>query len=271
MQRLERPNPYDQTIKALYELEVPWRTPVLLNDVNKLLRPGIRPKDIDLALQILIGTTFSTEKALCASSNDLESPMVDLITARLAGFDPETTAIVFPGEGAKAVRRESLGVGGTVDGFRQFFLPTNRIVDNGRVVGVTVELPIDTREELASGRFRQILVVDDVVATGKTLNTLRAAVQECSPNPLAFTSCVWFAREPTDITGYESVRAVYRYWTREGYAALNSLSTWLRTDWKGFVVRGKYKEKYIRYPYGFDKQIDYIRSLTTIGDLYEQT
>lgn len=266
----ERQQPFSQTIEALYELDVPRQTPVLLNDVNKLLKPGVRPEDMDMAIQILIGTTFSTEAALYASSNDLAVPMVDLAAGMLADADPETTAMVFPGEGAKAVRRESLGGDRAVDGFQQFFLPTNRIVDNGRVVGVTVEVPENAQEELASGQFREILVIDDVIATGKTLNTLREAVQKCSPNPLAFTSCVWFARKPTDVAGYDVVRGVYRYWSNDGYPALNSLSTCLRTDEKGFIVREKYKKKYIQYPYGFDKQIDYIRSLTTIGDLYEQ-
>lgn len=260
---------FGQAIEALYELDVPRQTPVLLNDVNKLLRPGVKPGDMDVALQILIGTTFSTEAALYASSSALEVPMVDLATGMLADANPETTAIVFPGEGAKAVRRESLGGDSALGSFQQFFLPTNRMVDNGRVVGVTVEVPENAREELASGQFRHVMVIDDVIATGKTLNTLRAAVQEYSPNPLTFTSCAWFIRKPTDVVGYDSVRGIYQYWCNEGYPALNSLSTWLRTDEKGFIVRENYKKKYIRYPYGFDKQIDIIRELTTIGDYYE--
>lgn len=265
----ENLQPFCQAIEALYELDVPWQTPVLLNDVNKLLKPGVRPEDMDVALQILIGTTFSTKAALYANSNTLEVSMVNLATSILADADPETTAIVFPGEGAKAVRRESFGDDSTLDGFQQFFLPTNRMVDNGRVVGVTVEIPENTREKLASGQFRQVVVIDDVIATGKTLNTLRATLQERSPNPLAFTSCVWFARKPTDVVGYDVVRGIYRYWSNDGYPALNSLSTWLRIDEKGNKVRESYKRKYIRYPYGFDKQIAYIRSLTTIGDVYE--
>lgn len=270
MQSPDRPQLFGQAIEASYELEVPRQTPVLLSDVNKLLKPGVRPEDMDMALQILIGTTFSTKEALYVRSDDLEIPMVDLADSMLAEADAQTTAIVFPGEGGKAVQRESLDGDSAVGSFQQFFLPTSRIVDNGRVVGVTVQMPENAQEALASGQLKQVLVVDDVIATGKTLNTLRAAVQECSPNPLAFTSCVWFARKPTDVIGYDVVRGVYRYWSNDGYPALNSLSTWLRTDEKGFIVREKYKKKYIRYPYGFDKQIDIIRNLTTIGDSYEQ-
>lgn len=270
----ERLQPYYPSIGALYELDVPRQTPVLLNDVNKLLRPGVRPEDLDVALQILIGTTFATESALCVNSDDLEIPMVDITEDMLANADPNTTAIVFPGEGAKAVLRESLnGVDFLEDGllgpFQQFFLPTSRVVDNGRVIGVTVDVPDDTQEVFAKGQIKQVVVVDDVIATGTTLNTLRDAVQDYSPNPLTFTSCAWFVRKPTDVVGYGVVRGIYKYWCNEGFPALNSLSTWLRTDEKGFIVRENYKKKYIRYPYGFDKQIDIIRNLTTIGEYYE--
>lgn len=269
----ERLQPFNQSIEALYELDVPRQTPVLLNDVNKLLRPGVRWEDLDVALQILIGTTFATETALCVSSDDLEIPMVDLVEDMLGPTDPYTTAIVFPGEGAKAVLRENLeGVDILGDGllglFQQFFLPTSRVVDNGRVIGVTVDVPSDTQEELAKGQIKQVVVIDDVIATGKTLNTLRDAVQIYSPNPLTFASCAWFIRKPTDVVGYGVVRGIYKYWCNEGFPALNSLSTWLRTDEKGFIVRENYKKKYIRYPYGFDKQIDIIRKLTSIGDNY---
>lgn len=264
----EKPTVLDGSLpvsfNARYDLEVPAGTPVLLNDINGILKPEVRSRTIDQAVRILIGTTFKPETALYATTQTIATSMLELVAPILAQTSPQETAIILPGEGAKAVLRESLQGLPELSLFKSYFVPTERIVDNGKPVDVRVMLT-DLDLEFFEKSFRTFIVVDDVVATGKTLNVLREKLTNKSTKRKLFRAVTWFLRQPTQVNGYQSVESIYRYWTREGWPALNSLSTLLRTDEKGESVRAGYIKKYIRYPYGFRKQIDYIRSLTTIG------
>lgn len=254
-------------IDAQYELEIPPGIPTLLNDINALLKPGINPEVVDQAVKILIGTSFKPESALYIVAGSLKTETQQLASSMLDSTQPGRTALIYPGEGAKSVVRETLEELVEPDNVDTFFVPTKRVFDNGKMSRVEVALP----DELAYGidiqKYQDFLVVDDVIATGSTLNTLREQLTPAGiQRPMRFCSISWFCRRPTTINGYESVQSVYRYWTSEGWPALNSLSTLLRTDEKGEAVRAGYIKKYIRYPYGFKKQIQYIRSLTTIGE-----
>lgn len=250
-------------IDARYELEIPPGTPILLNDINALLKPGINPEVVDQAVKILIGTTFKPESALYIVARSLKTETQQLASGMLASARAGRTALIYPGEGAKSVVRETLEELVEPDNIDTFFVPTKRVFENGKVQKIEVTIPTELAYGIDSQKYRDIVVIDDVIASGSTLNML--FIKLWSWRGMRFRAISWFCRRPTDVQSYESVQSVYRYWTSEGWPALNSLSTLLQTDKKGEAVRAGYIKKYIRYPYGFRKEIDYIRSLTTIG------
>lgn len=257
------PIPKDGILRARFELNLPPQTPVLLNDINGLLKPGISSEDVDQAVKILIGTTYKTENVIYAVAQSFRDSLSNLVASTLADALSKNTAILWPGDGAKSVLRETLRDLPQLKTFRSFFIPTVRIVENGKVTDVTVD-STELKNDVATP-YQTFLIIDDVVASGTTLNRIREAAVRVFGNNKLFRAVTWFLRKPTDVNGYESVNSVYQYSTTEGWPALNSLSTLLRTDAKGEAVREGYIKKYIRYPYGFRKQIDYIRSLTTTG------
>ena len=250
-------------ITSRYELEVPPGIPIVLNDINGLLKPGVNPESVDQAMKILIGTTFKPEEAFYIVAGSLKNETQQLISDLLTTRPLWRTAVIYPGEGARSVLRETPIDSSKLDAIDSFFVPTKRVFENGKMIRVEVSIPDELAIRIDTRKYTDILVIDDVIASGSTLYTLR--VKLWSYPGMRFQAVSWFCRRPTCVDGYESVQSVYRYWTREGWPALNSLSTLLRTDEKGEAVREGYTKKYIRYPYGFRKQIQYIRSLTTIG------
>ncbi len=267
MSREQSPSEYAskvQPVTALREISVPRENPLIVGDVNGYLRPNRSPSDLDLAMQILIATSFENS-ALYVNATLLRDQTVELLDTTLQEIDVQRTAIVIPGYGAQSVCREN-DLDSRLKSFRRFDIPTQRIVDNGKVAGVSVAIPMQYKEQLRAGDIRNVVVIDDVVATGTTLRTLRTKIQKESPIPVDFQAITWFCRRPTDVTGFRSVRSIYQYWSAEGWPALNSISTWLKSDEKAAAVLKRYKQRFAKYPYGFDKQLAAIKALVNMEE-----
>lgn len=260
------PIPKDGILRARFELNLPPQTPVLLNDINGLLKPGVTTDTVDQAVKILIGTTYRAENVVYTIAESFKNTIQKIVASVFENCPRRETAVIWPGEGAKSVLRETLlGFPLLANICSSYFVPTERIVQNGKPIEVFVNRASLPNESIVGNPFRTFLIIDDVVATGLTLQRVRETITQTFGNNKVFRAITWFLRKPTYVPDYASVDSVYRYSTSEGWPALNSLSTLLRTDAKGEAVRSGYMKKYIRYPYGFRKQIDYIRSLTTIG------
>jgi hypothetical protein len=251
----------------LYKLEVPAGVPIILNDIYPRLIPGVQVEELDRAVDILIRTVFKPTEVMYAKSNTFSTDTQGIIQKMVSSKNPESTVIIWPGEGAKSVFQSVYANIPELNYFMNIFAPTSRIVENGKVRGVIPEFN-NYWSVLTNPDVTEILIVDDVISTGTTINTIMDQIRLNRDQPINFSACTWFLRQPTNAgnNGITEIQSVWKYMAVEGYPALNSLSTLLRTDQKGQVVRDSYKQKYIKYPYGFDKQIDYIRSLIQTGE-----
>jgi len=250
-------------VTALYDFEVPYSVPVVIGDANGLLREGRTSTDLDNAVRILVATSFKRD-ALYINPTQIAGETRQIVRSLLKNSSPENTAILLPGNGSRSVTRETDGLNAMLSSFDTFEISTARELKDGKVVGVIISLPEELTTALQEGRYRSFVIIEDVIATGTTLRLLRAGIMtQSATSDLSFSCFSWFCRKPTNVSGYNAILSVYEYWTRDGFPALNSLSTWLREDEKGLAVREGYKKRYASYPRGFDKQIEQIRQMTT--------
>jgi hypothetical protein len=252
--------------RSLGSLEVFPGRPIVVNDITKnQLRPGVSMLDLDIAAKVLFASSFPCQPEY-VTLQELSEPMTAILRGMLKNVDDQTSAVIFLGNGAQPVYETCWEGKINFDPWNVYKIKAERIFENNKPKSVFFEFPKVMRDAFEFPRYKKIFVIDDVIATGLTLNGLIKKLNY----PSQYTAISWFRRKPTTIEGYDFIASVLEYKSLDpnSYPALNSLSTWLRTDEKGLLVRETYKKKYIAprgYPRGFDKQINYIRSLTTVA------
>lgn len=252
-------------LRSLGCLEVFPGRQIVVNDITeRQLRPGVSIQEFDIAVRVLFASSFPFQPEYI-TSQELSEPMTGMLQSVLKNVDDQTSAVIFLGNGSQPVYETCWEGKIAFDSWNVFKVRAERMFENNKPKSVCFEFPKVMRDAFEFPRYKKIFVIDDVIATGMTLNALKKRLNY----PAQYTAVSWFRRKPTNVEGYDVVTSAleYRSLDPNTYPALNSLSTWLRTDEKGFVVRENYKKKYIcprGYPPGFDKQIDYIRSLTSI-------
>jgi hypoxanthine-guanine phosphoribosyltransferase len=255
----------------LASLEVPPKVPIVINDIMKnQLRPGMSYRDIDCAINTFFASSYLNQPVYF-SIEQLVEPMAQLFQKISSTFDERTTAVIFPGNGAQPLYKD-IWKPNFLFGYanRNVFSDTDvwvqRRFENGKPKNVTVELSKGIRDAFDWPNYETVVVVDDVIASGMTLNAIKKRLEYAPYRKYNFVGISWFCRDPTAVEGYKNIYSVIQYKSTEGYPALNSISTLLRNDKKGGEVREAYKKKpWIKYSYGFDKGIDVIRNLTTFG------
>lgn len=261
----ERPVEWSPQIISLSEVVVRPDEPILIGDITSSLRPGINPADLAMAVEVLVGTTFRAG-AKYVDGSMLAQATKGFFLSGLYRPDESTTLLFFPGSGAKAVIRESENIGNFLYK-KGYFLDTARIVDKGgKVQNVLVTFPSELDNWLRQGSVSRVIVVDDVIATGKTLSAIAAMIRTKAPSPVELEAISWFCRNPTETGGYSRVQSVFRYRSIDGWPALNSLSTLMGTSEKSKMVRSRFIKRFVRYPYGFLKQLSFIVSLLESRD-----
>jgi len=255
-ERLSKP-----VIEQPFVIDVPEDTNIIFGDVSRFLRPGVTDDDIALSVQILAGTAMRRD-VLYFDTRLLREP-TDRMLERMLSLMPRNTVLVYPGNGAQAVKEEARS--SAVLGYPAYPIPARRIMNNGSVVRVESSLTPSLEQALQSGQINGAVIVDDVSVTGTTLATVRKQIAAASPQPLTFAGLVWFSYGSNALPGYDLSASVCRYTCQNGKKPpFNSLSTWLRGDEQSTLVLGPYIAKYGSYPYGFTKQLEQIRRLTTL-------
>lgn len=246
--------------RSFGEITVRPSEPILVGDVTSLLYNDRTPADLAREVTLLAATTMK-DGARYIDASTLAPETTALVERALTDAVPERTVIVFPGEGSLSVLRESLPDQSCLAPFRCFPVPARRIVDKGKVLGVSLEPGRDLTDTLSDGDVDTVVVVDDCIATGSTVNAVRAMVtKQSKKQSLRFRAVTWFCRQPTNATGYD-VDAIVRYASQEGCPALQSLSTLLGNDAKSAAVRDRFRRRFSSYDFGFDKQLAEIRNL----------
>lgn len=267
---VETPIPIDfpSRIRALGEIIVRPDEPILIGDVTMSLKSWASLEDLAAATEILIGTSFK-DGGKYVDGKGLRNPTKSLTQSLLTG-NPESAILLFPGKGAKSVIRETLDTSDLLP-YDTYFFDTFRPVNSvGKVGEVILQFPETLEDRLQENTIATIIVIDDVIATGKTLGAIAREVRRLekhrnetdpSSSPVGLEAISWFCREPTEIIDYERVQSVFRYRATDGWPALNSLSTLLGNNEKSQMVRARFVKRFVSYPYGFFKQLDAIRSL----------
>ncbi len=247
-------------------VEVPRNYNIIFGDVLRYLKPGVYPIDLRLATELL-GASGLNRSILYFDSLDVGKPMFEVIKSKLNG-NSKTKALIFPGEGGKAVYEENALA--EIGEAEKFFVPTKRNFSGSSAwsTSVSVFLPDQLVDALQNGSIESILIIDDVIASGGTVRTLRQAIKNQTKNELDFTAIAWFGKNQS-VEGFQSIETMQQYvgapfFNERMTPPFNSLSTWLRDNEKSRAVLDAYTQKYVRYPYGFKKQLERIRQLTVL-------
>lgn len=161
--------------------------------------------------------------------------------------NPRKTIAIFPGEGSKVV--QELLPEGLLDGVTSVNIPTQRTVDTkGLVQGVNLTDANKIRQACAAIKPETVLVIDDVITTGLTIQK----VQEATPGrKMEWYAAALMALSPTQrknkannapsgVVGYNGIIVPIVYQGITGMPALNSLSTLVGNSAKSLAVREKY-------------------------------
>lgn len=188
-------------------------------------------------------------------ASKLTTALTKRIERLLTVVIPQRTVVLFPGEGAQTVRKllpEAL-----LEGITVVSVPTQRKVDarTKTVDGVTISDVTQIRKQLSDMKINTIIVLDDVIATGETLSTLREAFPGRNVD---WYAGAFFARSPlqnrgravspSGIEGFKSVLTPIVYQGINGIPGLNSLSTLTGSSDKSKSVRKRYMDDYVTDP-----------------------
>jgi hypothetical protein len=252
-----------ENARAMRELMLPPATPILIGDVYTKLVPGVTPDDFDNGVRTMVASAFAAD-AVYVGANTLDAPMTAAFFRDTALLAPDRTAVILPGDGAVRLAEENPALREAVSRFCLFPAKAGRTVDNGTVSSVAVTLPDTLTDGLRSGKFRDVMVIDDAVATGATLRTIAGKLPPESRTGVRLSGYTWFLRSDAECGPFTALTACYRYGASAGYPPLNSLSTWLRGDGKSAAVLSRYTQKYIRYPYGFRKALETLKEMVNL-------
>lgn len=180
--------------------------------------------------------------------------MVELTTGLLRTCDPESTLIIFPGEGAISVR-DNLPQRMIVD-FRSVVVEARRIRNREKGTIEGIEMPgVKRNLDIATNKMslKTVLVIDDVIDTGSTINELRKEA--------AYPNTKWYAATPimfsplsyngrinflSSVEGYEKIFASLIVQGKENPVPLNSLSSFVEGSEKTQRLVGKCLDYYVK-------------------------
>lgn len=184
----------------------------------------------------------------------------------------ERSAFIFPGKGSipvadllsKTIRQEIFGGVAKV-----IKAPTQRIVNaaTGAVEGVKIGDAAKIKQSLSDRTIEKVMVLDDVIATGTTLNAFRKLAPSSQPD---WTAAAFMTlapsqnrarskNSPSGVDGYQAILTVNSYQGLSGTPALNSLSNLIGDSPKSQMVRSRYMERYVEDAEQFADSINQIK------------
>lgn len=206
-------------------------------------------------------------------AKNLAYVLSEKLSTLLRTINKKKTILIFPGNGARVVRNllpEEL-----LDGIVPIEIPTQRKVNqNGTINGIELDGKTVVRETIAQRKAETILVMDDVIVTGSTLN----AIQQAFP----MRNLEWFgaslmmlsplqrrgkSKIDSGVEGYNSIISPVIYQGITGIPPLNSLSTLIGNSEKSQVVRRSYMQDYVEDKEAFLKAVYNIQQKFNGGEL----
>lgn len=191
--------------------------------------------------------------------NVFDAPiLVDALAKKLrrllSAVDQNRTVVIFPGTGSQVLKE--LLPSDLLNGVAVLDLPAQRKVDekSGTVQGVTLGEINKLRKTFSDTKAKTAIVLDDVIMSGATLQT----IQDATPG----RNIEWFAgslmmlspnqkgeKNNTSESGVNDYNAILTSIVYQGInkkvPALNSISTLVGNSTKSEMVRTRYMQKYV--------------------------
>jgi len=215
------------------ELKVPESTNIIINDTP------IVDSNVRYAFARLKNTALASWIIL--SSAELNTDLLPKITTDIL--------LLFPGNGSQYIKSELALEGIDIGTEREFIRnkPTN----------CRVAIPDNLIESIGNQRC-QVAIVDDVVASGLTINTIRKSIEYkiwmsgFEPR-IAWVCIPWLLQKLAigKIDQAIKVNPCVVYSRDSSKVSVNSLSTLLEDSPKGTIVRKTYATKYFTNGKGF--------------------
>ena len=177
------------------------------------------------------------------------------LTCNLAPQIVSGITLLFPGEGSQFIKLQ-LSLPG-ID------IPTQRIFERNKPTVCNIEIPETLVNTVVENPFSPIGIVDDVVASGQTIQQIRKSLEfkvcDRGINPKIQWGCfTWLRQKRANTEGF-LMRAYIEYSKKSGIPAVNSFSTFLQDTEKGYTVTKGYA---LRYFSGYEQSFyDFIKGL----------
>lgn len=164
----------------------------------------------------------------------LSKKLADLMIREVASYNPATTAVIYPGEGAETVRRTIPK--DTLEKFPSVVVPARRVKDakTREVSGIDLSWDIQQLYESLGGDVETVIVLDDVIDSGRTLTSIRAKgayTTSCwiAGTPIMFSPLPYKGKNdiPSSVPRYDKVFASIVLQGKKNPVPLNSLSSYV--------------------------------------------
>lgn len=230
--------------------EVPGNTNIIINDTNIP----------DEFVRVVFSRLETRGRATIEIVSGQE--LSESISSQIRGVVTPNTAVLLPGNGSQQMLKffdsETIS---SLSGKWVFPIKTQRYFNGNICTGVSVALPKKLIKNTQNRNYSSLLVIDDVCATGETIQTIRSGLlyELDSPlPPLAWYAIFWLNYIKSDTSGFTANAAV-NYKGEKGRVALNSLSTLISEGEKGRIVSINYAQKY--FP---QQEYSFLNTLSTL-------
>lgn len=256
------------------EYEVPEGTNLVINDT---------PIEAELVSRAMNGLRTRLAEFVVLDRQELTNPLTSMIEKNLQANNLPL-GIIFPGQGAQRVK-EVLPKGLLQDIKNRgplYDTPTKREYVDNRPQLVNANIPESLVRRIDEGEIAMIWIIDDVVATGQTIQGIRTDIKEqlaemqpedpdYNPNQrfsypqtkipnIPFVVFTWLRQRLAKTTDFDIFNSIV-YSRRSGRVALNSLSTLLNENVESQPIRKAYAVKYFSYASEFFSLLERLKKI----------
>lgn len=230
-----------------------------------------RIRDLRVAKAVQVFQASCTGAVKVYSATALTARLEIMMKGLADSCDPDHTLLIFPGEGAQAVKASLSRQ--FRKRFRSISVIARRVRDpkTGRVR--SIDLPWSEqclRKLVTRENIRILIVLDDVIDTGATLEALKKKVSRKNiawyagaPLIVSRLHCAEEATYKTRLERYEQVFATVMLEARNSLVSLNSLSSFLEGGEKTNRLVAKFLNQYV----GSFNRTRFIEAIQTLGVL----
>ncbi len=184
-------------------------------------------------------------------AEELTSTMIMKLQRLLDTVNRRRVMMIFPGNGARVV--QDLLPKDITESVSTIEIPTQRKVGlKGAVEDVVINDTTRARKIISDNKIETVIVLDDVIATGATLEALREAIPgrniEWYAGSLLMRSPLQRSKKTTaqcGVEGYNAIISSIVYQGTTGTVPINSLSTLIATSELSEAVRSRYMINYV--------------------------